>query len=147
MEAALPAHICTDLSSDQTDMLITAYAPGQATLPDTLQGQGSIYLLAPICPDNDVPDLADLCSMCDYLAHMIASGKVKSARAFGGKTPAAVLDEMSDGSCKVLCNPAHTDKMDRIFPLAIMVETAQEMEGDLIAASLLKVAPKQGLTD
>lgn len=147
MEAALPAHSTVSFAQDPTDMLITAYAPDSGAMPNALQGKGNVYLLSPLYDEHGLPDFADLYRMCDYLAHMIAQGKIKSARALCGKTPLAVLAEMSEGACSVLFNPAHADKMDRVFPAAILVEAEGEIAGELIAASLLKAAPEKQSAD
>ena len=88
--------------------------------------------------ENGNPDFADLKKMFDYVRRLKRDGKIFSARAVTGDV-LPTLEKMSE-TCLV---EYIYGKERRALPGSILVETAKEIEGILLAKTCVPETPEE----
>ena len=148
MELGVHVQIHAAFTQAQSSLAILASAPSDTVIPEKLQGQGKIYLLAPHYGTDGLPVWSELRALIAYLRRAMLDGKVKSARVICNATPADELSEAASSTCGVILNPHGIDVLDTVCPCAFLVETDTDLAGELIAVSNLPTkAQKEVFSD
>lgn len=125
-------------------LLVFTNNPYDASLPDTLQGQGYVYLLRPHCDADGLPNTEELAQLAAYLHEHVKQGDITSARALCGCTPDRVLDDMTEQDCTLIRNQSYADVLLQNCPGAIIAESKCPIKGELIAFCGVIPACKNG---
>ena len=137
MELSVPVKTTAEFTPDQSCVAVMASAPSDTVIPERLQGRGKIYLLSPRFSADGLPVWSELRALIAYLRRAILDGKVKSARVICGSTPADELSEAASKTCGVILNPHGMQILDTPCVCAFLIETDEQLAGELIAVSTL----------
>ena len=136
--SSLDTAVLTD-DKDTGFSICAAISEPEAPTPQTLISTRSfVYLLEPAYDENGNPDFADLKKMFDYVRRLKRDGKIFSARAVTGDV-LPTLEKMSE-ACLV---EYIYGKERRALPGSILVETAKEIEGILLAKTCVPETPEE----
>lgn len=133
MELGVPVHTDTAFVQDDSGIAVLASAPSDMVIPAHFRGNGRIYLLAVQSDANGMPVYSELRALISYLRRAMTEGKIKSARAVLGSTPADALAKADGKACDVILNPYGTQMLDTPCTCAFLVEYDSELAGELIA--------------
>lgn len=133
MELGAPIRTHAAFTKAQSSVTALASAPLDTEISDKLQGQGKIYLLSPRLFENGLPVWSELRALIAYVRRAMQDGKIKSARVLCNQTPA---DALRGQSCDIMLNPHASRVSDSICPCAFLLQTDDELAGELIALSI-----------
>ncbi len=134
-ELDVPVHTDAAFTTDQGSIAVLASAPSDMVIPQSLTGNGKVYLLAPRTDADGMPVYSELRALISYLRRAVTEGKVKSARFVCIGTPAQALAEAASTQVGFVPNPHAKQLLDTPAPFAFLVESEGELAGELIAVS------------
>ncbi|MBR2446345.1 MAG: hypothetical protein IKB28_06725 [Clostridia bacterium] len=123
----------THVAFDAEHMELTVAADMPAETAPLPREQSRVYLLYPQYDKQGLPVMEDLRKLTAYLHGHARAGKLQAVFAIGEKTPAELLEQLTEGGGCMIKNEDFSQALDRTYPAAFLVLTKERLQGDLIA--------------
>lgn len=132
MELSVCIETRVTFDAESVDLTVAADMPADIA-PAALQEQSRVYLLRPQYDEQGLPVMEDLGKLTAYLHSHAKAGKLRAVFAIDEKTPAELLEQLTENGGCVIRNADFDQMLDRAYQASFLVLTRERLQGDLIA--------------